>query len=279
MKRIVSGTLLLALTAATMGRSQEELPPPRSYEDAQPVSQTPVATETAETFQQGPSAWIRYSHNRSECCGPMGGDGPIAIELYFRTGPSNPWTGGKIHSALDTGWMFAGGGRSLFFNVDQTSAWTVDLGISNISNNAGDPEIEFVIPGRLLNVIPIQQTVNVRAMNRTYANLTFGKENYLVGSGCDSGCNWRLGWDAGPRLGAARIEYNRIGGQEGYQRDGSLAYGFLTALHTDIEWGTGCCKWLAGFRWEMDATWTEIRHINSNEIWNANFLLTVGVRY
>jgi hypothetical protein len=275
MKCIVSGTVLLALLATAVGRGQEELPPPRSYEDTPPAA----VAEPAPGPSSGPSAWIRYSHNRAECCGPMGGDGPIAIELYFRTGPSNPVFGGRIHEAIDTGWMWAGGGRSLFFNVDQTEAWTVDLGISHIHNNSGDPEIEFVIPALILNIIPTQQTVNVRTLNRTFANLSVGKEVYLVGSACEGGCNWRVGCDGGARLGAASIHFNEVGGQRGFEREGGLAYGFLTAWHTDVEWGTGCCKWLAGFRFEFDATWSEIRHINSNEIWNANFLGTVGVRY
>src|SRR5262245_33899547 len=103
MKRIISGALLLALWGACQAPGQELAAP-------QPYVGTPPVEEAPPSVSPGPSAWIRYTHNRVECCGPVGGDGPIATELYFRTGPSVPAAGGRIHDAINTGWLWAGGG-------------------------------------------------------------------------------------------------------------------------------------------------------------------------
>src|SRR5262249_36341350 len=76
------------------------------------------------------SKWITYEH--CDCCGPIGGNGPIRADLYIRNGPSVPVEGPLLGQVLRTGWDVAGGGRSLFFNPQCTAAWTVDLGVSNL---------------------------------------------------------------------------------------------------------------------------------------------------
>src|SRR5262249_8702377 len=61
----------------------------------------------------GPSEWISY--HRADCCGPIGDDGPLNMEVYVRTGPSLPVAGELFAHTLTTGWMVQGGGRTLFF--------------------------------------------------------------------------------------------------------------------------------------------------------------------
>ena len=63
------------------------------------------------------------------CCGPLGG-GHVAYDLYVRTGPNLVFGNGPFTERLNTGWIIAGGGRSLFFNPTNDAAWVVDLGLS-----------------------------------------------------------------------------------------------------------------------------------------------------
>jgi hypothetical protein len=79
----------------------------------------------------------------------MGAHGPIMAELYVRNGPSIPVGGGVLGAVLNTGWMFQGGARSLFFNPEMTKAWVVDVGISyNFNQSVGDRQIfmNFTVP-------------------------------------------------------------------------------------------------------------------------------------
>src|SRR5438105_13021021 len=71
------------------------------------------------------SSWITYS--KPDCCGPIGRDGPIKMELYIQSGISMPVEGAYFGHTLETGWVIQGGGRSLFFNSEGMRAWVVDL--------------------------------------------------------------------------------------------------------------------------------------------------------
>src|SRR5438552_18503709 len=71
------------------------------------------------------SSWITYP--RAGCCGPVGRDGPIMVELFTRTGVELPAEGAIFGHVLQPGWVIEGGGRSIFFNPDLDRAWDVDL--------------------------------------------------------------------------------------------------------------------------------------------------------
>ncbi len=76
------------------------------------------------------------------CCGPVGANGPVQMETYLVSGIDFPLDNGHIFGhTLDEGWVMGGGGRSLFFNPDQTAAWVVDLSITNMHNLGEHPEI------------------------------------------------------------------------------------------------------------------------------------------
>ena len=62
----------------------------------------------------------------TECCGPLGRNGPINYEMFMRAGASFPIGGGILGRALEPGFMFQGGGRVLFFTPQQNLAWTVE---------------------------------------------------------------------------------------------------------------------------------------------------------
>jgi hypothetical protein len=92
------------------------------------------------TNVHGPlSDWLLYPRSPG-CCGPVGGNGPIGSELFLRVGVVFPFGGSTLEKSLRDGWDIDGGVRALFFDIPQTHAWTISLGVSNIFNDGqGNP--------------------------------------------------------------------------------------------------------------------------------------------
>lgn len=230
------------------------------------------------------SSWI--TGPRSACCfGPVGGDGPIKEELFTRVGVSIPIGGGSIFSrTLQTGTDVGVGGRGLFFNAERTAAWTLELGLVSIWNHGTRPDIQ--IPLNLLVPSPAGQAtpvsfgqgalpgLTIRSLNRTFANLGFGREYYLWGAaGCGSN-TWRAGFDVGGRWGSSRAEFNEIRHRTG------VVEGVWGAIHTDLEMPCGCCTFLAGFRAELSYTYSNIlQEQNNAQVMDVNVLFNLGVRF
>jgi hypothetical protein len=220
------------------------------------------------------SSWIEYV--RPECCGPIGGNGPIGMSLYAETGPSFVTEGAIFGHALRTvGWDIQAGGRSLFFNVPQTSAWTIDLSLSDIYNHgSGGHPITLELPNGASPPALEPRDVNLSNMHRTYVNLALGKEWYLNAPAKGCGPMWVAGLDAGGRLGTAKAEFHEI-----IHRTDTI-YGALAGAYLNVEMPCGCCTWLAGLRLEYDWTWMNrlLQDQNAN-IEDLNLMLTVGVRF
>jgi hypothetical protein len=90
--------------------------------------------------EEGPHTLSHYiTYQRADCCGPVGSDGPIQMELYARAGASFLLGNTAFAQALQTGWTIEGGGRSLFYDPSMDAAWTVDLGLSNTWNHGKLP--------------------------------------------------------------------------------------------------------------------------------------------
>jgi hypothetical protein len=241
------------------------------------------------------SSWITY--HRPDCCGPLGGNGPIFSELYVRTGPSFTVGGGVFRDLLDTGWEVMGGGRSLFFNPPQTAAWTVDFSLSHTYSHAeGLPKVPLeitvqppanpitgILPPTHNQIIP----VTVRNFQRTFVNASLGREWYLNGTACSGGCRWRVGLDAGGRLGTGKSDIFKdpslVFGNEvspkGHLTD--TLYGPFGALHTDWEVPCcGCCTFLGGVRVEGDYISSDmLKGLNNSNLVDVNLLISLGVRF
>src|SRR5262249_31361395 len=151
--------------------------------------------------------------SKPDCCGPIGRDGPIKMEVYVQTGISLPVEGAYFGHTLETGWVIQGGGRSLFFNPEGTHAWFADLSISNIDNHGQPSDVKATLRDIIVNGTRVAtQAVSVQSMDRTFVNLGIGHDWYLAGSGLRSCCsggqchdgdwNWRVGVDVGGRLGS-----------------------------------------------------------------------------
>jgi hypothetical protein len=266
---------------------------------------------------EGPHTLSNYiTYQRPDCCGPIGGDGPIQLELYSRAGVSVPIGNTSFTKALQNGWMIEGGGRSLFFNPAMDAAWTIDLGLSNTWNHGEHPEIQFplnniivpfaasatafppqasfaignFVPHATPTITTVTPTsgpsagtaipvftapgVSIHFLNRTFVNLGFGREYYLLGSAHDCGTRWRVGADVGGRWGSAKLGLNEI-----RHRTGVLE-GVFASVHTDLEWP--CCSvvFVAGLRAEWSYTFSEIlQEQNNADVQEINLMVTAGVRF
>jgi hypothetical protein len=280
-KAIYSSALVLAVLAIRAARA-EDFPAPMRYGGDPPPAATPVETPEHVAAPASLSSWITYQ--RPECCGPIGGHGPIGIELYIRTGPSLPVEGAYFGHTLETGWEIGGGGRSLFFDADLRAAWTVDLGLCHIYNHG--QRSDLVAPLSLLNTqqnptTPIIPTpVTVRSLNRTYVSIALGREWYLYGSpGECSGWKWRAGIDVGGRLGSARIDLDQ-NQERSFLRRNDIISGTVLGIYTDAEWSCGCCTFLAGVRAEWAYTFIDhLLQLNDTNVQDVDILLNLGVKF
>src|SRR5262249_29511157 len=143
------------------------------------------------------SSWLTYCVSPA-CSGPVGGDGPIQMELIARSGVSTTFGGGVLGRLLDgnAGWDIEAGGRTLFFDSSLTRAWTVELSAINMSTHS-KPE-----PMPIMGVVPPSSTgipqpailtpATLRYLNRTFGNLALGREWYLTGPMDSCGLRWRF---------------------------------------------------------------------------------------
>lgn len=156
------------------------------------------------------------------CCGPIGGNGPIGSEMYLRSGVSIPIGGGALEGSLSTGWDLEGGARVLFFNRAVDAAWTVDISVTNIFNppNSTPNHVTLtnvplqtagITGGTTTTTVP-SLTVTPSDLNRTYVNISAGREVWMLGTADSShnDLNWRIGWDVGGRWGTETSNWRRF---------------------------------------------------------------------
>jgi hypothetical protein len=258
-----------ALLASDSGPALRDQPMP-------PADLPPLGLASAAP--SGLSDWITYT--RPDCCGPIGGDGPIESETYFRAGPSLPIEGPLFGHTLETGWLVQGGARILFFDPPQESAWTLDFSVSNIYNHGQRSDFPVILP--FVNVPsnnPIVTTpttltnfpVTVHALNRTFVNAAFGRELYLWGAANTNETTCRVGWDLGGRYGTQKLDLNELRHRTG------VTGGVTFSAHTDAEIPWGKVLLLGGLRLEWDYIWSDVVH--NADIQDLNILLTAGVRF
>jgi hypothetical protein len=286
-KRVGLGALVLSFIA--LGAAQGQVPnkvtadlDPTLRDQPMPPPDLPAPVPPGAFAAPGLSNWITYQ--RPGCCGSMGGDGPVQAETYVRAGASLPIEGAYFGHTLETGWLVQGGARALFFDPPQESAWTVDFSVSNIYNHGQRSDLPSFFP--VLNV-PANTTnafgqanppiahfnfpVTVHALNRTFANASFGREYYLWGAANSDDVTCRVGWDLGGRYGTAKLDLNEI------QHRTDTIGGIFFAAHTDAEipWGKNLIT--TGLRLEWDYTWSDILH--DADVQDLNIMVTLGIRY
>jgi hypothetical protein len=214
----------------------------------------------------GLSDWLTYV--KPGCCGPVGGWGPIMTELYVRNGPSIPVGGGVLGFATQTGWMFQGGGRSMFFNPAMTAAWVWDIGISH-NYNAG-------IGGHFIPIETVAGPLDLqlRQFQRTCFNLGFGREVYLyVWEGSGTALRW--GVHVAGQLGTIKADWEEI------EHSTDMLWAITLASNLDLEIPWGCATLYAGFRVEWNDIFESdiVQTQNNNNLQSVNLLLSTGFRF
>ena len=286
---------LVALVVALAGAGAARAQPNGSAAPAGPVA--PPAALPAPAAQPGPvdapvpppvgprlSDYILGA--KPDCCGPLGGDGPIGAEVYVRSGFSFPLQSGFFGHTLSTGWDVQGGVRALFFNTAADAAWTADFSVSNVHNTGQHSDMKAFLSLLVADQTTLTTTrqpflVSVRSLDRTFVNLAFGREWYLWDPAANCACgrmgdgpNWRVGVDAGGRWGSAKLELHEI------KHRTEVVEGAFLSLHSDLEVPCGGWIFVVGGRLEWDNTWMHTLLQDTPEnLQNVNLLMTLGVRY
>src|SRR5437870_320520 len=146
--RMIFSSALVLVMASAAARAQELLPAPLTLEPAKATAPAADMAPASPAPPPGLSHWITYTN--PDCCGPVGGNGPIGYELFLRGGLSLPVEGKNFGHVLDVGWEVEGGARSLFFNPAMDRDWSIDFGISNILNRGQHSDRKF--PYTIFNV-------------------------------------------------------------------------------------------------------------------------------
>jgi hypothetical protein len=220
----------------------------------------------------------------------------VNYELYMFTGPNFVTGNGPLTNRLSTGWIVAGGGRSLFFNRDASAAWVVDLGLTYQYNrgNQSDPVDLFIRQPATTNATTGQRTLQpdiltnvvIRGYHRTAFNIAVGRDWFCWGPGApgaETGWNLRFGTDLGGRWGTAHVDLvptNPAGGiSNDYARRQGVFHGVYFSLHTNVEVPMGGWIWFGGLRAQYGYDWGNIVMPLNGDIANVNLLLTTGWRF
>src|SRR5260370_3308024 len=97
-RMIFASALVLVMTSAA-ARAQELLPAPLTLEPAKAAAPAADMTPASPPPPPGLSHWITYTN--PDCCGPVGGNGPIGYEVFLRGGLSLPVEGHHSCPVLD----------------------------------------------------------------------------------------------------------------------------------------------------------------------------------
>lgn len=186
-----------------------------------------------------------------DCCGPVGGHGPVGQEVYVRIGASFPLGNGLLARALNVGYAAHVGGRALYFDPSGASAWVVDLHGFYTYNNANAEDI-VTVRG---------EPVTVRALHRSGVGAGIGQDYFLAGPGFVGGlwdANLRYGWDVGGRWGAGHTDFNNPFVPALYRRKydvfGQPFVGLSATL--DVPFGGWTC--FVGGRLEWNYTFSDL---------------------
>ncbi len=220
------------------------------------------------------------------CCGPVGANGPVTYEGYFRTGVSLLSGGGAMTAVTKTfGWNVQGGSRSLFFNPTGDAAWVLDLGLGFTANagrgasrpiNINTDAVKFGTAGGLF-------PVGVLEVRRTSLNFGVGRDYFLNGPGVvgsEPGYgNFRTGWDIGGRWGTSSVGFEPFGDPDGYRRRQSIFHGLYLAGQSTWELPMGSWTFYLGGRVEWGYYWANMIPPNDGDFREVNILLTTGIRF
>ncbi len=264
----------------------------------------------------GPTDWLNYPRSPG-CCGPVGLDGPINTEVFFRSGIIWPIGGGELVNRLNEGWEAELGGRALFFNPSLDRAWTVGLSVSNIYNKSSSNQVPITltnIPVRTSaaalqqaaaqqaaasgNTAAAQQlaaqasqlssssnttpvTVVVPSVDVTIRSLNQTFVNLFGGREWyligSGNCSDGPNWRAGVDVGGSWGTADMELNEIRHRTH--VDGGVFVAAHSDIEIPFHCTFLSAGLRAQWGYIWTSLLQSNPADYQYFGLLATLGVRF
>ena len=269
------------------GPTQVLTAPPMSYpQQAVPFS-TPVSNQL----------WCGDKIAGADCCGPIGANGPIVYDLYFRTGPSFIVGGGsEFAGAVGFGWTVGGGGRTLFLNPERTAAWALDLGVSFAYNDGEESRVIDVFtpappffdetnnqnPLNGMVITPDQlNPFRIRGLYRTSFNYAIGRDWFLDGPEFSGSPfrNRRLGIDIGGRWGNTHADLVPVGDPDNFLRRNVVYHGIFVGANYSWELPMGAWTLFGGGRAEYGYDYTNVIPPRDGNIQDIRVQLMGGVRF
>jgi hypothetical protein len=263
-------------------------------ESAPAPTATSVLTTTPNGLPKG-TVTSPFCGPDGNCCGPVGGNGPVTYELYANTGPALIVGGSELSGRLNTGWRLSIGARTLFFNTERTAAWVLDTGVGYTYNRGrqerGGP-VDVHTPRVLVQNVNGQTVTTpladalaphlVRGLHRTTFNYGVGRDWWFRGPGAvgtETGPNTRVGFDVGGRYGTGHSDLVPDTDRGNYLRKQSVVSAVYLAAQGNWERPMGNWIFFTGMRGEFDYTFTNVLPPKGSDIVGINILFSMGVRY
>lgn len=262
-------------TGPILTATVDPMPDAKTPAAAAPIADTasPIAGETKKSppVLPGGTPVSPYLLPGDTCCGPLGGNGPVGQEVYFRAGINSPTGTGTLAHNISEGWAAQIGVRSQFFDPAGDAAWVIDAHVIYARN-----------PGRELDVLTFRtEPVAVHWLNRTGVGLGLGRDWFLSRPGfvLDTwDANFRFGFDAGGRWGAGHVDFSTPFEPGGYRRHYDVFGQAFVGVMASVEIPVGGYQLLFGARCEGARTWSDLIEVDSN-FNDVTTTLMFGVRY
>lgn len=284
---VVGSTRAPVASVTTVSTNAEPVAPPKTPAAAAPiVPKTPVPADAPPSPPALPGvpadapvnalvpSWSTvgsHSLQNNNCCGPVGGNGPIGQEVYVRYGLTYAQGNSMLARNLKPGQTAQIGARTQLFNTEGDAAWAIDAHVAYAFNR-----------GNGANIITLEtEPVTIHSMHRTSVGLGLGRDWFLSRPGfiLDSwDANFRLGGDVGGRWGAGHVNFDTPFEVDGYRRRYDVfaqAFGGITAT---MEIPMGGWTWLIGGRAEADYMWSDLIPRDAS-FYQYSFMGMLGVRY
>jgi hypothetical protein len=212
-----------------------------------------------------------YLGTCTDCCGPIGANGPISEEVYVRGGINSPTGNDLLVHNIQQGWSGQIGVRALFFDPPGDAAWALDAHVMYSRNE-----------GRQLDVVTFRtEPVAVQMLHRTAVGLGVGRDWFFNRPGflLDTwDANFRFGFDAGGRWGAGHVDFSTPFEPGGYRRHYDVFGQAYIGLMATVEVPVGAYQVLFGARVEGARTFDDWLEKGSN-FDDITTMLMFGVRY
>ena len=241
----------------------------------------PAGTYTSPWYTDGPG-----------CANPIGGNGPVSYDVYWRFGPSFAFGSGPFPDPLHMGWMLAGGAKRFFFDTGGEAAGTFDIGRSCTYNRgSNDDFLDLFLrqidrtnqfTGLVEPVADRFETTRIRGLHRTSFNFGIGRDWFLWGVGVpggEEGLNLRVGTDIGGRWGTSHVDLVPVFEEGGYNRRQGVYHGMYLGFHSNFELPMGGWVLFGGTRLEWGYDWMNLVPPVKGDVQSVNMLFTGGVRY